>query len=75
MDIVIFIIIIIIIFIFPPADPQGLLFSLSDSMTPSRVYSLIESLTDTFEHNKTDAYTVLSALPHQKIQVRERGKG
>jgi hypothetical protein len=37
------------------------------------VLSLIESLTDTFEHNKTDAYTVLSALPETVLGFQVRG--
>ncbi len=53
-------------------DISGLL-SLScplvSEMSTDRVQSLLESLTDTFEQNKTETFTVLTAVPPERLPL------
>ena len=48
-------------------------FHLVDVWTPSHVQTLLECLLDTFEENKVNAFTVLSALPQSYLYMQVGG--
>lgn len=41
-----------------------------DALGPNRVQTLLECLMDTFESNRIEAYTVLSAIPHTHVHLQ-----
>jgi hypothetical protein len=51
-------------------DPQTEEFHVLSVLTPSRVQTLFECLTDTFEQNKMEAFNILSALPSSCLNIQ-----
>ena len=59
--------------IFNSAASRSEEFHFIEVMTPERVQTLLECLTDTFEANKIEAYSILSGLPPKYLMLQAGG--